>query len=497
MRNPYIAGVHDVTAILGAMPRRARGLDDRAPGYAGTLTAGTSGTTRRDDYEHNPDLLPVRARIRRLRKVPRSHPVAAHAVDTHQTLIASHHVEVVVDEGQSEEAGEALQALYGIGNEYDDAPLCGMAWHDIVAHKTMAPIQDGASALAVGYGEVDDDTGLTPALLEPRRMANVWEYHTTDRGELTAVELRADAIHNTNSVMMPRYDEDGRVRLIWGAWRGGTNLAYGEGLEGLPIMRSVLGDAEDGLDLRQMRRVAANRFAVGMPHVQVDFEKVGQEFFGSEWMAKPADEKRQFFNTYTTTINNHFGYIANAPNGAAITGIHTDVKMLGNGQLFDPGKFDAPINSTDRAVAERFWTAWLQQGRAGSGGSRSMVGTQADMMFRAVAGYVEWVIGVLRRQLHPTFWRINFPGLPVAERPSIRVSGIQTPEFIKHAEALQGYLDRLGVAMPADGVKKVFGGFGLPAPEAGDVPTSADMRATAAGGSLRTPGGFARARGEG
>lgn len=489
--------MQNVAAIVGSIPARAQASGDAAPGYAGTLSAGLSGNPRLDDFEHNRKLLDPRTRIREYRKVARSHSPTAGSIDTMHTLIASHAVEVEVGPGQSEEAAEALRRYHGIGDAADDMPLCGVAWHDLVAHFADAPIQYGAAMMAVGYGETHD-SGINAPRLEPRRAANLWEYHQTPRGDLAAVELRSDAMHvaGTEGVYIPRFDDEGRVRLIWGAWRGGTNIAMGEGFDGLPVLRSVLADAQDSLSLRQMMRVAAHLAAVGKWHAKVDFNKVGQEIFGQEWAGKTGEERTAFYQTYKTFLQSHLDYLANDVKPGIITGMHTEIGLLADGKAFDPARFIQPIDSTDRAVAERFWTAWLQQGRAGSGGSRSMVETQGDMLFRAVAGYVEWVIGTLRTQLHPTFYQINFPGLPVEQRPSIRVSGLKTPDFIRNAEAFHGYLDRVGVPLGAEAVQRLFTAFGMPAPDAADVPSAADQRAVAVGGALRTEAGQ-RAAGRG
>jgi len=485
------------SAIVASIPNRARTDSDAAPGYAGTLSAGLSGTQRWRDWEHNRDLITPRDRFRAYRKVVRSHPVVAGSVDTMHTLIASHMVEVEAGPGQSEEAAAALRRYHGIGDAADDMPACGMAWHDVVAHFADAAIQYGAQMLAVGFGEPGDD-GLVAPVLEPRRIVNLWEYHMTPRGDLAAVELRADTMHITGAegVYVPRFDDDGRVRLVWGAWRGGTNIAAGEGFDGLPILRSVLGDAQDSLSFRQMMRVAAHLAAVGKWHAKVDFEAVGRES-GPEWAAKTSEERGAYYSSYTTFVANHLNGLANDVRPGIVTGKHTEIGMLADGKAFDPARFIQPIDSTDRAIAERFWTAWLQQGRAGSGGSRSMVQTQADMLFQAVSGYVEWVIGILRTQLHPTFYRLNFPNLPVEERPSIKVSGLKTPEFIRSAEAFHGYLDRMGVPLGPEAVQRVFTAFGMPAPDANDVPSAADQRAVAVGGALRTEAGQRAAQGAG
>lgn len=484
--------------IVASIPNRARTDGDAAPGYAGALSGGLSGTQRWRDWEHNRDLVTPRDRFRAYRKVARSHSVTAGSIDAAHVINASHMVEVEVGAGQSEEAATALRRYHGIGDAADDAPLCGMAWHDLVAHFVDAAIQYGAQMLAVGYSEPGDD-GLVAPVLEPRRIVNLWEYHMTPRGDLAAVELRSDAMHitGTEGVYVPRFDDDGRVRLIWGAWRGGTNIAAGEGFDGLPVLRSVLGDAQDSLSFRQMMRVAAHLAAVGKWHAKVDFEKVGAEMFGHEWQSKSAEERGAAYRAYTSHIVSHLDYLANDVKPGLVTGTHTEVGLLADGKAFDPARFIQPIDSTDRAVAERFWTAWLQQGRAGSGGSRSMVQTQSDMLFQAVSGYVEWVIGILRTQLHPTFYRLNFPNLPVEERPSIKVSGLKTPEFIRNAEAFHGYLDRMGVPLGPEAVQRVFTAFGMPAPDVDDVPSAADQRAAAVGGALRTEAGQRAAQGGG
>lgn len=461
---------------------------DAPPGYSASLDGIGYGLPKYREFEHNRGLLDPRTRVRRYRRAARSHPNAAGAIELVHAMLTAAEPVVQVGEGQSEEAADALRLYHGIGADADDEPLCRLSWPELVGHGCTEPVTvNGFNPIAIGY-ETDDGTGLHIPYLAPRRASNVWRYYEHG-GELTAVELRSDdySIDGDGGVYMPVFDDDGRRRLLWFAWRGGVNLGLGEGFDGLPIIRSVLADIEDSVFARECHKVAMHRHAVPTTHIKADWERQFATAWGSESQMKGPAEREAFIRAQVETYRKNFGYTDSAADAIAITGPDVEATTLGDGNLFQPAKYIDSIAALDRAVGERFMAGWIQQGRAGSGGARAMVDSQMDAMRIARDAYLAWFIRVLRRQLHGAFYDLNFPGMPSSERPTLTFSRDVTPAFLAHSEAALGFIDR-GLPFPEDAQRKVAESFGWEL-GADDATTAADVRAVQAGGELRTEAG--------
>jgi len=149
------------------------------------------------------------------------------------------------------------------------------------------------------------------------------------------------------------------------------------------------------------------------------------------------------------------------------------------------------INFHQRCIAERLYIAWVQQGRAGTGGSRAMVDTQSKVITDAVIDSLQWLVQGLNVQTASRFLDVNFSKLSEPQRPVITfdAGSIRPPKWAENPAAFAAMVgERLITPTPAL-EQALRARMDLPAADVDGLPSADDRAASRAGGASKTPAG--------
>lgn len=455
-------------------------LDALPPGAAASLSGGRRGVHRLGDFEPNRRFASLAERASIYRSMLRTSPTVGGGAFVILGQLKRPTPYIERQPHQSEAAADAIRWWMGLGDDAPEAAPMGMPWVDMVGAMGSA-LWYGHVAIAIGL-RLDADTGLICPYFVRRQQRTYWNYHldpATDR--LIALELTGDVHGRIGSRIMRRYDDAGRLRFMWLALDGGDHAGAGEGgLDGTSLLRYVWAEARDGGDARQLRRAAMIRHAVGMYHVQFDTQRYLLARFGSQAQALTDEQRYAAIKEERDAIDADLASMDTSAQPRLVTADWvTAVTLLGNGKAFDPTALTGVANAADRSAGEALWIATIQQGRSESGGARSMVEAQAELMPMALHGLHRWLLGEFRAQALALFLNLNFPGMPPRETPTLDAPSLVAPPWLGNPSAFVQAAVQAGLMnwTPAD-EQEYRAGVGFRTLDEAEVTAAEERRAT-------------------
>ncbi len=447
-------------------------LPTRPAGYSGTRIVGGHLPS---EYEHNIEFRTPRRRAMMIGRMLRTSPILSLAEEYLTGLCTAVKLVVKTNENTSEEAAEALQMQFGLGQYEDVGGRMGdMSTDDLIRH-LMSARTYGHVALSESY-EYDEDRGLYFIGLHRRRQESYDAYITeagTERllgimqrygyvagGRASRVLPLRETLWLVNRQDIGWYDGRSVFRSVYPHWRS-EQLRYK--LEDLAANKYA--------DPPQMGKLLLDRFSKfangeGAPPTRQDYiDEIGD-------MARKLDRLHSDENSHL---------------------LHPDwweFKRRVEQHSYDPAPLLESASHHQRVMAERLYISFITQGRKGDGGSRSMVETQAKTIENATIDSLQWICNALNKQTVHRFLRANFSKLDRSEYPRISFErgAIVTPWWQSNAQAFAQFVSQGIVTVSPEDERAVRAASDLPEPT-DETPDQVDRIAANVGGRLRTAQG--------
>ncbi len=452
---------------------------ERPAGWSGTpLNAGRLGS----DYEHHVEWSTPRRRALTISRMIRTSPTIALALDYLDGRVTGCKLHVPRTEHTSEEAAEALEMWLGLGKYADGGGQCmpdGGGVDELLRHLLSARVY-GNVVMAESWRYDKAESGLYLGTLHRRRQESYQSYLTEPGTEnLIGIVQRLGYGAPVSS-----YDRllklDQSLFLVYRGDQGWW--------DGKSILRACYGAwRSEALRLRQDDN-AANKWSDPPLRCILDVEKFARfckaddssPVTRQDYLDEVADLKSKLVNLHSESGEGHL----------IVPSWWTLEELTSRAAAYDPTPLLASAEHAQRTMAERLYISWLTQGRAGQGGSRSMVSTQAEVVEDATIDCLQWLLAALNRQTVRRFLRANFASLRPEERPivSFERGSIKTPWWQTNAAAFAQFVSQSILTVSEADERAIRAASDLPPPP-DNVPDAVDRQALQSGGRLRTPAG--------
>ncbi len=293
-------------------------------------------------------------------------------------------------------SADGLAEQWGLG-DWARTGRCKQSLREVVS-LALAAVTDGAVFLAMQWAFEDGRWWVKK--FEARHVQTFTDVWQDQRGNFVGFRQQVDARSADVPLRSCLYIVDDAS----------------QGIFGLGLNRTALPYQEDEQDALKKQRVAVHRFAFGTPVTGVrDLESykelaaqagVAGKDLTSNWMA----------GNDTAQINSVRGWMA-SKNGYIKREWWQDVSIVEAN--FEPSKLDETILARQRDIADIYEASWLYQGRAGAGGTQSMVAVQAVAHLNLADESCEIVYAELNRQVCELWHAYNEPSIPLKNRAGL------------------------------------------------------------------------------
>ena len=457
-----------------ATARKSSPLPDQYPeapdGHSGTPIVG--GRQPRE-YEHNNRLSAMRDRALIHSQMMRTSHTISLAEELLTGLVTAARLRVDRTENTDEGAADALEWWLGLGRYENSGGRLGVGTTDALVRHMMSARMYGNVLLSESW-EYDKARGLYACALHRRRQTSYMHFIVDDRERLIAVEQRLDPLGRSSNAML-HID-----RSLWMVNRPDIGWHRGES-----ILRSVFGDWRDAQNGKRTLASIVHRHGDPPVIATLDVAKFTKALAAdglSPTIELIGQEIADFESKVNGLASDQFGHLIKAD--------WWTVEPRSNHEVNFDGIIGV-INFHQRCIAERLYIAWVQQGRAGTGGSRAMVDTQSKVITDAVVDSLQWVVQGLNAQTVRRFLDVNFSNLSEEERPVVTfdVGSIRPPKWAENPTAFASMVaQRLITPTPAL-EQSLRARLDLPPAGEDELPGVDDRAAARAGGASRTPAG--------
>ena len=306
--------------------------------------------------------------------------------------------------------------------------------------------------------------------LEWRDPRSHYRWITDQRGQVAGVEQWVtDASGRQWQTVIPV------DRLALAVWDGD-----GYDYEGLGLLRPLWSHWRDQSHALQSMAVAVERLAVPAIHAQLDYEALrsavdaqGDRVFSEDNIKALASGIQQQMRALRSVNKS----VLVTPSAKFI-----EIAPLLGAQI-DADMFERVIAIHEHRMTRAYLAQILDLGVTNSG-SRSVGEVQERSAERFATNALEW----LRDSLRPTLGRLtwyNFGDVAPADMPTLVFSGIQTPEFVRHLQALPSLAAQDLIARTPEVVQAMHRKLGLPVPEVADARPASLLRRPITAASVR------------
>jgi len=451
---------------------------ERPAGWSGTpISGGRLGS----EYEHHMEWSTPRRRALTISRMIRTSPTIALALDYLDGRVTGCKLHVPRTEQTNEAAAEALEMWLGLGKYADSGGRCmpdGGGMDDLLRH--MLSARTYGNCLMAESWQYDKTLKLYFCTLHRRRQES-YESYVTEPGTEKLVGIAQQLGYGSPSGADSRLLKLSDSCFI--VYRGDQGW-----WDGKSILRACYGSwRSESLRLRQ-DDAAANKWSDPPLRAVLDVERFsrfakgddGSPITREDYVNEIADLKAKLENLHSEPTDGHII----VPDWWKLE------ELTSRSGAYDPSPLLLSCQHAQRSMAERLYISWLTQGRAGQGGSRSMVSTQAEVVDDATIDTLQWLLSALNRQTVHRFLRANFAGLKPGERPivSFERASIKTPWWQTNAQAFAQFVSQSILTVSENDERAIRAASDLPAPP-DDSPDALDRQAMQSGGRLKTPAG--------
>lgn len=361
-------------------------------------------------FEHRESVRAPVERALTFRKMRRTSGAVRRCGEALRTLFGEVTPVIDASDDTDDAARELLEEQWGLG-PWAGSGRCQKSLRDIVKMCAQA-VEDGAFFLAPKWARLDARWWIVD--LEVRHLDTIVELYIDSSGRLVGFRQQVDgepAVVGIKDVLYVCYLPE-----------IGGPLGFG-------LLRTALGHWEDEQQGFRHQRVAKRRYAHPNPTASVrdswaDYVRDQLEGDGSDWLKKEQE-------ALGTTLSNY----AAGSRDWLVPPPWWEIDFLD--AKLDLTVMDAAISADERRIYEVYGLGWIHQGRAGSGGARSMVSEQKDHWRAWGRQAVALPFDCLNAQLNAQLYQYNLPAVPRRAQAALGFKGLEPKRSLEDAQRLK------------------------------------------------------------
>lgn len=392
------------------------------PGVAGLPPRPTRDARIPREFEHREAIRAPVDRALLFRKMRRTSGAVRRGGEALRTSFGEITPVIVAGDHTAEAARELLEEQWGLG-DWEGAGRCKKSLGDIIKMCTIA-LEDGAFFLAPEWERVDGRWWIID--LHVRHLDTITDVYEDEAGRLVGFKQEVDG--------RPAWVSIKDVLYVCYLPELGGPLGFG-------VLRTALGHWEDEQQGFRHQRVAKRRYAHPNPagSIREGWEDYVREQLeagdGSDWLKTEQEALGATLANYSAGSRD---WVIPAPWWRVD---FIDARL-------DLTVMDAAISADERRIYELYGVGWLHQGRAGSGGTQSMVSEQKDHHRAWCRQGVGLAVDALNSQLVALLYEHNLPGLSTRERAALGFKGLEPKRSLEDAQRLAIY-NQMGAYNPS------------------------------------------------